>query len=210
MGIEIVLILVVIVAVIAIVGVSTVADWLNDTLGSIFGGIRDDDVTIPPVTRGQLECDIVATIGFKTTISAPSLIIGELVIEVHENEFEYDFINCEEASGFSNILSFGDFFDTEKEVVPLEFLLPIPSTFDEAFEVSYKIVDSKGFQRKLPHHQEISYLIPAFENAVEFEQKLVWRDLPPEGFNIQMDADGSRFFDKSNGQPFILSINEPQ
>ncbi len=209
------LVLVAIIIVSFLVAGAQISAFVNDTLGAFGSQVRDDEIKIDAPQQGQVVCDIFVTANWreKGTLAFALDPIPILFFDPRDEAgvgINIDYQNCKIASGGFQFASLLDFLGTTDEVVPLEFIIPDIPIFDQPYELSWVLVDpNTGKERKVLHYQNIEYIVPAGVFDFRYEQKLVFREVVPDDYVLKIIPKIARFFDQTEGDPFLFVIQDP-
>jgi len=210
-----ILVLIVIIIVVLVFAGTQVSAFINDTLGAFGVGVREGEIRIPTPIQGQIICDLFVTARWEeqTTITFTVL---QPILFFEEKDVEgvgitVDHQDCKVASGTNlSFLPLFDFLGTNDQVVPLDFVFPHPTFFEQTYELSWILIQTDtGKERKVSHYQNIAYEIPAGTFDWRYEQKLVFRDVVPDDYILKIISIDSRFFNLDEGEPFLFTIRDP-
>lgn len=211
------LILIVIVVVAFLVAGSQISAFVNDTLSAFGVQTRDDEVKIPVAMKDELVCDLFITANWreKGTLAFAFDPIPIIFIDPKDEAgvgIQATFVSetCKLASGAFQFNSLLDFLGTSNQVQPLEFIIPDFPIFDQPYELSWVLVHTDtGKERKLPHYQNIKYVVPQGVFDFRYEQKLVFREVEPDDYLLKIIPSVARFNDKTEGEVFLFPIPDP-
>ncbi len=211
-----ILVLVVIVVIVFLVAGTQISAFLNDTFQTFGVQVRDSEVRIDAPQQGEIICDMFVTANWreKGAVAFAFDPIPILFFDPKDEEgvgINVNFQNCRISGGLGlSFLPLFDFLSTSGDVPPLEFIFPDFPIFDQPYELSWVLVQTDtGKERKLAHYQDIEYIVPQGVFDFRYEQKLVFRDIVPDDYTLKIVPKVARFFDQTEGDPFLFFISDP-
>ena len=208
------LVLVVIIVVGFLVAGSQISAFVNDTFASLGTQVRDDEIRIDAPKQGEIVCDMFVTANWEVRLATQIFAVVPIIF-IEEGDpqgvgIDVSFTDCKIASGGFQFASLLDFLSTSDQVEPLDLFIPIQSAFEEPYEFSWVLVQTDtGKERKLPHYQDIVYIVPSLNFDFRHEQKLVFRDVVPDDYTLKIIPIKAKFNNLDDGEPFLFAISDP-
>jgi len=203
------LFLFVIIAVVGIYFYAEIVAIVNDYQSILIQKILDEDIKVPAPQAGQRVCDLTITIDVRSesALSGTGISTERILFTDGKagKQIGWNWNNCHEYK--SSLLS-ASLLDAilSSDLKKLEFFFPSADPFDQKIILSYSLVDENGLRKKLPHHQNILYIHPSFQNTFDFNQQLKFFQLIPQEYILEILPLEAHFEDKKVGDRLSKSI----
>ena len=211
MGIVSGIFLLLIIVVVFAYGGSVIMGFVTDTSGIVAQKIRDTETQIPSAPAGSKACDLFLTATWREKTTNEVFEVEQILFTNTDGKtVKKEVSNCGTVSVAPNsLLTLLDFMGTNKDVKPLDIIVPQQSVFEEPYTISFVLINSDGYEKKLPHYQSIKYVVPKLTYEFDFEQKLIFRDVEYGEYTLELRPDGARWFDHGESQPYMQHISVP-
>jgi len=192
---------------------SEISAFAGDFKGFIDNKERDEQVRVPKPVTGQTVCDLFITAEFRSTSAISGDIISHERILFTDGQRDksitWSWDDCHPYQ--DSILNLAPLELLQERLNTLglntlEFFIPDSSPFDQKIILTYKLVDEKGLEKKLPIYQDVVYIHPSFITDFDFEQKLKFRDLPPKDYLLEIIPTEAHFDNQKTGQAYKKAI----
>ena len=190
---------------------SELMSFVTDTSSAVAQKIRDNETKIPNAPVGSTVCDLFLTATWREKNSVGFPVAEQILFTNTEGKTVIKEVNnCGTVAPASNsLLTLLDFFGTKKSMTPLDLIIPEQQLFESTFKMSFVLVNEDGYEKKLPHYQNIEYKIPASTFEYDFEQKLIFRDVQAGQYILELRPDDAKWNDHGENQPYRQNISVP-
>lgn len=211
MGIVSGIFLLLIIVVVFAYGGSVIMGFVTDTSNAVAQRINDAEIQIPNPSVGEKACDLFLTATWREKSSTELFEVSNILFTNTDGKtVKKEVSNCGVVAPTSNsFMTLLDFLGSGNTPNPLDVILPVQSTFDAKYKMSYVLVNEDGQERKLPHYQNNEYLVPAFTFEYDYEKKLVFRDVEYGEYTLELRPENARWFDHGESQPYKQHISVP-
>ena len=210
MGIVSGILLVLIVIVVFAYGGSVIMGFVTDTSSAFKQAVSDRELQIPSAPVGTSACDLFITVQWREKNSSGFPFIEQILFtNVDGKTVKKTVSNCGIVAPVQNsLMTLLDFIGSGK-AQPLEFVFPTQGITEGTYSMSFVLVDANGYEKKLPHYQNLPFKVPITTYENDYEQKLIFRDMQYGNYVLEMRPSEARWSDHGESQPYRQNISVP-